>query len=301
MGNEQLSRRRLLLSGAGLAALPYVAASAESQALAVKLGLDDPLQRARVRAKVTATTLAEDVHSYYRLHVYAHQSDKPAVPLFTMMNYSVSRWEPREDGRFAGKNYEVGVYTEFDTDTPITSWVNPITGEEREVWEFVAGPFNVVIGPDGIETGPGATVKPESMTMELIGDHIFVPSQSSFSFPSPLKPDKWPKESPGDTFFWDSFFTFSARIEDVLNPDIHSVRSQAQFQNLVSWHPWLGMGQLPGRTFGRAFGGKIDGPEALPPNVLAAIEKYTPEILDIDSWSGVRSDFIDFMKARKPT
>lgn len=301
MKDQSISRRRLLASSAGLAALPYIANSPEALAAAKQLRLDDPAERARVRAKISGSTVAEDTHSYYRLHVYAHQSGKPAVPLFSMMNYSVARWEPTADGKFAGKNYEVGVYTNFDSDEPITEWLNPITGETREVWQFIGGPIKVMIGPDGVETGAGATVKPESMAIELIGDEIFIPSQSSFSFPNMFKPDKWPKESAGETYFWDSFFTFSARISDALNPDISSVAAQAQFQNLVSWHPWLGMGQLPGRTFGRAFGGKVSGPEGLPPKVLAAVEKYAPAILDIDTWGDFRNDFLDYMKARKPT
>ncbi len=296
-----MSRRRLLASGAGLAAFPYLASSPEALAAAKQLRLDDPDARARVRASIIGSTVAQDVHAYSRLHIYAHQSGQKALPLCSMMNYTVTRWQPTADGRFEGRHYEVGVYTEFDSDTPITRWVNPITGEEREVWQFAAGPLQITIGPDGAETGEHAVVKPESMAMELIGDHIFLPTQSSFSFPCPLKPDKWPKESPGDMFFWDSFFTLSARTDDLLNPDIASAPSQSQFQNLVSWHPWLGMGQRPGRTFGRAFGAKLSGPSALPPKVLAAIEKHKPEILDIDNWTGQRNDFSEFMAKRKPT
>ena len=73
-----------------------------------------------------------------------------------MMNYSVARWEPLENGRYAARSYEVGVYTEFDSDTPISTWKNPITGENREVFWFVSGPVNITLGPDGIETGENA-------------------------------------------------------------------------------------------------------------------------------------------------
>ena len=118
-----MSRRRLLASGAGLAAFPYLASSPEAAAAAKKLRLDDPAARARVRASIIGSTVAQDVHGYSRLHIYAHQSGQKALPLCSMMNYTVTRWQPMGDGRFQGRHYEVGVYTEFDSDTPITHWV----------------------------------------------------------------------------------------------------------------------------------------------------------------------------------
>ena len=61
------------------------------------------------------------------------------------------------------------------------------------------------------------------------------------------------------------------------------------------------MGGHPGRSFGRAFGTKLNGGfETLPPFLQAAVEKQTPEMLDVDNWTEFRNDFADFMKARGP-
>ena len=39
-----------------------------------------------------------------------------------------------------------------------------------------------------------------------------------------------------------------------------------------------------------------DGFEALEPNILAAFEKYTPEIFDLENWTETRFDEIDYFQ-----
>ena len=64
-------------------------------------------------------------------------------------------------------------------------------------------------------------------------------------------------------------------------------------QNLVSWAPFLKLGQHPGRTMVRAYGQHINGYDDLPQQVRANLEKYTPEIFDLDSWTELRMDSIE--------
>jgi hypothetical protein len=298
-----LNRRRLLASSAGLAALPLAScAPAVTKKADIQLDLNDPAERARIRAAIVGSTAAETIHSLYRLHIYAYTHDGNPVPFCSMYNLNIIQWQPTDDGKYKAKSYEAGIYTNFDAEEIIDVWDNPITGEQREVWQFIGGPIEITVGPDGVETGASATVHPDSMAITTLGDTVFLPTQSGFSFPNPFKPEKWPNESAGGKYYWGSYYTFSAQLEDVANRDLSSVPSHAQFQNLVTWHPWLGMGQYPGRTFGRAFGTKLpNGLNDVPEKILAGFEKHTPEILDIDNWSGRRNDFIDYMKTRKPT
>ena len=305
---RKIARRSLFKSaaGVGLGSLAFNSTLAKSEGKKTvystsDLNLEDPLERAKIRTKLAGSIKKERVYSYYRLHIYAFLYDKGMVPLCTMNNLAISDWEPKEEGKYAGTIYEVGVYTNFDDDEPIEFLENPVTKEKREVWPFVGGPISVTMGPDGIETGKEAVLKPRSNKISVIGDTVYVPTESMFSFPNPMKPSVWPKESAGETYFWDSFFTFSADIREVLDPKVSNVMSKAQFQNLVSWHPWFGMGQLPGRTFGRAFGGKISSLKALPKKTLSGFEKYTPEIFDIENWGPPSNDFFDFMRERKPS
>ena len=172
--------------------------------------------------------------------------------------------------------------------------MNPITGETREVWPFIGGPLNVRIGADGVETGPEATLKPKPLRMEVIGDMLFVPTASHFSFPSPFDGDTWPKESPGETHFWDSMFVHGARAEEAADPDRANVPAFCQFQNLVSWGPWIGMGGHEGRSYGRAYGTKLASVDELPAGARRSLEQQTPEIFDIESWTGFRDGYAEY-------
>ena len=302
MTDPRISRRSALsgvLAAAGSTVLPSVSLG---QSGTPKLNLEDPASRARIRAKIIGSTKQETLHGLSQLHLYAYLNDGNVKPLLTMWNYTVTKWTPHSETSYRMRHYESGIYTKFNSEEVLDDyWDNPVTGERREVWPFLGGPIQGEIGPDGTVTGENATVHPESLGIHVLGDQVFLPTQSSFSFPNPFSPQQWPKESAGPTFYWDSFFTYSAALKDVANPSLDRVRSTAQFQNLVSWHPWLGMGGVAGRSFGRAFGTKLDGGfDDLPKFVQTAVAKQTPEMLNVEGWDEFRNDFADYMKARAP-
>ncbi len=303
MANSKISRRAAMQSaalgmlGAGVAPLAVGASSS-----AHKLDLEDPVVRARIRAKISGSTQATTTQGLSQLHIYGYLNDGNVQPFMTLWNYTVTRWAPISETQYSMSHYESGIYTGFNTEQVLDVWENPVTGEKREVWPFLSGPIKGVLGPDGLETGAEATVKPKGMGIHIIGEQVYLPSQSSFNFPNPFTADKWPKESSGPTYFWDSFSAKSALLEHVADPNRHSVPSSHQFQNLVSFHPWLGMGGVEGRTFGQAYGNKLMGGfDSLPKFLQAAVKKQTPEMLETDSWTEFRNDFADYMKARRPT
>ena len=307
MKKESLLTRRGALAAtagagtAGLLGIGMPAASAAKVRRVQRVSLDDPAERARIRAMVSGSCGAETVYTFCRLHLYLWFNEANLIPMVSMANLNITAWEPLPNGNYKGKVHEVGVYTKFDTDELIDTWKNPVTGEEREVWQFVGGPLSVEIGPDGVITGPEATLKPKTMRIEQFGDLVLVPSQSAFSFPSPMKPEGWPKEAGGPMYFWDSHYVFGAQAADILNRRVTSAPAFVQFQNLVSFHPWIGMGQKPGRTYGKAYGAKLASLDELPPQARANLERKTPEIFDIASWTKPRLDFIEYMQQRKPT
>jgi hypothetical protein len=88
----------------------------------------------------------------------------------------------------------------------------------------------------------------------------------------------------------------------VLDRKVMSAPTNITLTNLVSWSPWLGMAQRPGRTFGRGVGRKISGPSALAPAILDGIRAHTPQVLDIANWGPPFNDIADYklkLKERK--
>ncbi len=79
--------------------------------------------------------------------------------------------------------------------------------------------------------------------------------------------------------------------------------SAASFQNLVSFHPWLGLGGKPGRTYGKAYGTKLSSLDEIPKAARISLEKKTPEVFDLslDIWKKPILDIPEYMKKRKPT
>ncbi len=220
--------------------------------------------------------------------------------MLAMQNLNAARWKPLPNGHYSGTVYEVGIYTKFDTDEVVETWRNPATGDERKIWQFFGGPLSVEIGLDGIVTGPEATLKPKEMRMDILGDTLITPNHSAFSFPNPFTADKWPKEAGEPTFLWDSHYFHAANLADVMNPDLTRVISLTQFQNMVSFHPWLGMGKTPGRTYGKGLGSKLRSLDDVPVAARAILEKHAPEIFEIDKWNKPRIDFMEYMQQRKP-
>lgn len=254
----------------------------------------DPQERFLRTVKMRGSLTDAPVHTFVRLHIYGYNHAGNLVPFFSMNNYAVNVWRKLASGNYAVQVFECGVYTAFDSYEVITDWLNPFTNERREVHQFRSGPLNVQFGVDGIIAGPETTVKPRAMMTETLADTVIATTQSSFKFPSPFQPEQFPKESPGKTFYWDSHSSHSCPRQAVLDPGVASAPAQIAMTNLVSWSPWLGMSQRPGRTYARGVGAKVSGPGAMPSPVLKSIEKYTPQVLDIAKWGPPYDDIVDY-------
>ena len=86
-----------------------------------------------------------------------------------------------------------------------------------EVQQYIVGPIYIQNGLDGTVTDENATMAPQNMQWWAVGGKLYIPTQSTFKFPNPLKPEVWPKASVGPTFYWDSFMFFAAEIADLEN------------------------------------------------------------------------------------
>ena len=295
-----ISRRNTFLFG--LAAASSTLSNSPIQAshdhIPASLDWDDPRERARIQAAVKGSSSNEKVYSFFRLHIYAYTHKGNLVPLVTMSNLNIGYWKPLENGNYGATIYEAGIYTKFDSHEVLEEFENPITKKKRKPWRFLGGPLSVEIGPDGIVTGAGATLKPKPMQIQVFGDTVMLPTASAFSFPNPITPKAFPEESSGDIIYWDSHYVFFANLKDVVNKSISNIQSNIQFQNLVSFHPWLGLGGVDGRSWGRAYGTKVNSLDQIPDKYLRGLEQQTPEIFDIENWKEPVEDYKEYIQER---
>ena len=257
--------------------------------------LKNPVQRTKLIAKVLGSTVEEERHGFLKFHIFGYAGDGNLIPFFTMNNYVVQKWKPAEDGAFELQHYEAAYYSKFDTTEPIEDWVNPLTGETVKIPPFVLGPVPRAYGPDMGKTA--ATFAPDPLNITMIGDRVFIPTLSQFEFPNTLSAEEWGPYSSGPITYWDSMLVYSADVRDVFDNSKTHVGAEMHMQNLVSWAPFLKLWQSPGRTMVRAYGQHISGYDALPKDIRQNLEKYTPEIFDIEGWTDFRMDNIELAQS----
>ena len=257
--------------------------------------LSDPSDRLRLIAKVFGSVAQDERHAFMKFHVFGFTGEGNLVPFFTMNNYIVQQWSPAENSGFNAQHYEVAYYSKFDTDEAISEWENPITGETIELPHFVLGPLSRSYTTES--TANAATFAPDPLNITMIGDRVYIPTLTRLQMPNSLTTEEWGAYGGSPITFWDSMLVYSAEIEDVLNDDLDSVEAEMHMQNLVSWAPYLKLGDSPGRTMVRAYGQHISGYDALPEKIRKNLETYTPEIFDLANWKEVRLDSVDFAQS----
>lgn len=284
----------LVLAACNQQSAPLTAAQLEERRTELNETLSDPVARTRLIAKVFGSTEEMERHAFLKFHIFGFTGEGNLVPFFTMNNYIVQKWSPGDDNSFNVEHYEVAYYSEFDTDKAISQWTNPFNDEVIELPHFVLGPVPRSYSPG--MSKDAASFAPDPMNITMIGDRVYIPTLTRFRFPGTMSPEEWGPYGGGPESFWDSMLVYSADIEDVLDETKTHVPAEIHMQNLVSWAPYLKMGDAPGRTMVRAYGQHISGYDALPAPIRANLEKYTPEIFDLASWQEPRIDGVEYMQ-----
>ncbi|QIG53634.1 DUF1838 family protein [Altererythrobacter sp. BO-6] len=257
--------------------------------------LADPVARTRLIAKVFGSTEKMERHAFLKFHVFGFTGEGNLIPFFTMNNYVIQRWSPGKDNSFDVQHFEVAYYSKFDTNEAISEWKNPLTDEVIELPHFVLGPVPRSYSPNMPKDA--ATFAPDPLNITMIGDRVYIPTLTRLRVPGMLSPEEWGPYGGASENYWDSMLVYSANIDDVLDEKKTHVPAEMHMQNLVSWAPYLKLGNTPGRTMVRAYGQHISGFDALPADIRSNLEKYTPEIFDVDSWKETRIDAVEFMQS----
>lgn len=287
----KISRRAALqgaavLTGAGLSSLQ--AATSTSTTKGPRPDFTDPLTILRTHVKMVGSLGKDRVVSFMRLNIYADLGEGNFVPFFTMNNILVDYWEPKENDQHEMRKYEVGFYTKYDSQEPLEEFANPVTGKTTAIHHFRLGPVPRLYTSEGV-FAMGYT--PKLLPIEVIGDRVFLATQSIESRPDMIHP--------GQTNYTNSFMTMSAPLAEIANPAVLSAPVHLQLQNKNKWAPWMGMGDRPGGTVARGFGGKVANLEALPDAVKAGARRFVPEIFDTENWKEFLFEDSEYLKNRE--
>jgi hypothetical protein len=272
---------------------------------AVPNSFEDPIIRFEARLKTTGTLTEETVHRLSTGHVWMYHPETHRFdPFCTMENYNVSEWTHDDDGIIRSRMFEVAVYLKFGTDEVMEEWVNPFTDEKLKVHHYVIGPMLATHDPRATGADAGAenaerVIVPNHLNWMVMGDTVYMPTDSSVAYKNPLQPDIWPRASAGESFGWDSFIMFAAKLEELADPKISQVMAHSWYQENTRWQPWMLMGQRPGRLVARGYGKKMRWDE-IPADRLRRMEKYVPEVLDRENWGDFQNEFLWYLRNQKP-
>jgi hypothetical protein len=284
-----ISRRNILsaaaMSGVGFAASAVLGATANGKPTPAMPNFNDPLTALRTHVKMVGSLGKEPVVSFMRLNIYADLGEGNFIPFFTMNNILVDYWEPKGNDQHEMRKYEVGFYTRYDSQEPLEEFANPVTGKTTAIHHFRLGPVPRLYTPTGV-IAMGYT--PKLLPIEVIGDRVFLATESIESRPDMIRP--------GETSYTNSFMTMSAALQDIVNPAVLSAPAHLQLQNKNRWAPWMGMGDRPGGTVARGFGGKVASLDALPEAVKSGARRFVPQIFETATWSEFVFEDSEYLK-----
>ena len=285
----KISRRNILsaaaTSGAGFAASAVLGGTATGKSTLASPNFKDPLTALRTHVKMVGSLGKGPVVSFMRLNIYADLGEGNFVPCFTMNNILVDYWEPKGNDQHEMRKYEVGFYTRYDSQEPLEEFANPVTGKTTAIHHFRLGPVPRLYTPTGV-IAMGYT--PKLLPIEVIGDRVFLATESIESRPDMIRP--------GETSYTNSFMTMSAALQDITNPAVLSAPVHLQLQNKNRWAPWMGMGDRPGGTVARGFGGKVASLDALPETVKTGARRFVPQIFETATWSEFVFEDSEYLK-----
>ena len=170
---------------------------------------------------------------------------------------------------------EQGYFTDLATGAVLDRWKNPYTGQMVDVPVTSSPPTRSFITPDlqfrSADKLP-ANVKFDmaAPAPEIIGDEIF--------FVERLYASRAP-EGHAPRFGYNENTTLRAKLSEVDRAGTATAPCQTSFDAIVSWRPWLKMGDRPGCMSAFGHGGYGASIETLPKPWLDATAAVRPELL----------------------
>ena len=209
--------------------------------------------------------------------------DKISTPLWNVHVAAVLRTRDVDDqGPYYQTAYETTAismvyYTDLQTGEFMEAFNNPFTGQEVEVSYFPARPATQVRSVDESHEDRPAGEGFRSIRIHPLGpavieaDDVWVRDDAIFRM-EPNTPEA------GRPFRGNDWSTYHGALKDVADPLILNAPATWHFNDILSYPPWMGMGDRPGDYVSRGFGRKVSSFDAMPVRLQELIRTRHPEI-----------------------
>lgn len=202
--------------------------------------------------------------------------DDRATPLFGVLAGTFSLYSKLDEETYRARALEVAYFTDLETGQLMETWDNPYTGKTVPVPQTRMGPSTTLITAQGLQVERAAG---EAIGMEL--NHRFRPAVTVGDQVWVTEEIKAVAAIPGrKAFVYNEMSTYQSNRKDLEDPNQASVRSNVEFHSIISWRPWMQMGDRPGHLTGRASGQHVKAYAELPQLYQALNRQHHPDVAD---------------------
>lgn len=311
--------RRAAIGAIPFAASAMLAPSMLSAATPKRHDFDpgNPLDNLRTYIKLQYSLIKEPVWGYFGGTIYALEGDLPPRRLFEVDGFGQGWVDRQLDGSYHLAWKELGLLKDPVTGEVLDRWHNPLIGETVDVRHIMNPAANGTLrvrepGLDSSFATSSVDMPPRNfrhpdqpndfiLPWQTIGDYTSVWNDVTLAMNHTLDPKIWVRESSGSRISIGEFFQLVARTEELFDERRNQVPYTGSWQRIASWHPWMLMGQRPGKLFYRCTTQRLTGPEQLPPKFLAEVRKRAPDYLvQPTTWGPRYSTWKNFLQTQKP-
>jgi hypothetical protein len=195
-------------------------------------------------------------------------------PLFDVAAAVFARYRKLPDGSVEAVSGELAWFLDRETGKAMEKFRNPYTGETVDVPQGGLSPSKIVFGQDLsmrlARQAPGMELNHEVLGPVVRGNDVWITerSRSAFTLPGQAKPMRYSETN-----------TFHAKRSAVEAKGATRVESDVSFTNVVSWRPWLKMGDRPGHLTAAGTGKHHSPLSMFPPAWIEATRARRPEVL----------------------
>ena len=272
-------KRRTALGLIGAAAAAPLVRAPSARAELLDLDPSDPNHTLMITRKL-AHSMDGNIFCWWAKLRRMAVLDKIVTPLWNVHVAALLRTRDLDEGgAYETTAISMVFYTDLETGEYMETFRNPFTGREVEIGYFPAVPSKRVASIDeSPEEGPGRegfrSIRIHPLGPAVIeGNDVWVRDDDIFRS-EPETPEA------GRPFRGNDWSTYHGSLADVANSEVLSAPATWHFNDILSYPPWLGMGDQPGDFVSRGFGRKVSSFDAMPFRWQELVRMRHPEIYE---------------------
>jgi len=270
-------KRRTALGLIGAAAASPLVRTPSARAATLDLDPSDPAHTLMITRKL-AHTMGDDIVFWWAKLSRMVMADKIATPMWDVYVAAVLTTQDLDENRaYETTAISMVFYMDVDSGEYLRTFENPFTGKTVDINYFPARPSKRVTSIGGPKSEPPSRAGYDITSSHPLGpaviegDDVWV-RVDDITRMEPRTPEA------GPPFRVNDWSTYHGSVSDVANPDMKNAPATWHFNDVLSFPPWLDMGDRAGDFVSRGFGRKVSAFRFMPDKLQDLIKERHPDI-----------------------